>query len=114
MKAKSKDLLTQNKVFGWIAAGTAAILSIPFMAMQFDWVKPDPHNPRDRGVDWDLGDFIVMGVLLFGAGSLFVLIARATPRKYRLLVGIAVLAAFLLIWAHLAVGIVDSWPLAGS
>lgn len=65
-------------------------------------------------VDWDVTDFTIMGILLFGAGSLFVLVARVTPRKYRTFLGFAVLAAFLFIWAHLAVGIVDSWPFAGS
>jgi hypothetical protein len=82
--------------------------------MTFNWVKPDPNNPADRGADWKLGDFVVMGVLLFGAASLFVYLARVTPRKYRLLVAFVVLGVFLLLWAHLAVGIVDTWPLAGS
>jgi hypothetical protein len=108
------DIIMQNKVFLWIAAATAAILTLPLLAMQFNWVKPDPSNPNDRGVDWSLGDFVVMGILIFGAASLFVAIARITPAKYRLLIAIAVLVAFLLIWAHLAVGIVDSWPFAGS
>lgn len=114
MTAKNKGIIAQNKVFLWIAAGTAAILMLPYLAMQFNWVKPDPNNPLDRGVDWSVGDFIVMGALLFGAGSLFVFIARATPHKYRLLVGLVILALFFLTWVHLAVGIVDSWPLAGS
>jgi hypothetical protein len=69
MRSKSKEILAQNKVFGYLAAGTAAILSLLYLAMTFDWVKPDPNNPRDRGVDWNLADFIVMGALLFGAGS---------------------------------------------
>lgn len=114
MKTNTNDLIRQNKIFLWIAVGTAVILSIPYMAMQFDWVKPDPSNPNDVGVQWSLLDFVIMGVLIFGAGTLFVAIARVTPPKYRLLVGLAVLAAFLLIWAHLAVGIVDSLPFAGS
>lgn len=103
MKTKSTDIIMQNKVFGWIGLATALILSIPLVAMQFT-----------REVDWKLGDFTVMGILLFGAGSLFIVIARATPRKYRALIGIAVLAAVLITWIHLAVGIVDTWPLAGS
>jgi hypothetical protein len=104
----------QNKVFAWIAAGTAAILLIPYLAMKFNSVKPDPNNHADRGVDWSFGDFFIMGILIFGAASLFVFLARTTPRKYRFFVGLAVLATFLLLWAHLAVGIVDNWPLAGS
>lgn len=105
MKEKNTDIIMQNKVFVWIALGTAAILLIPLIAMQFNWVKPDPTNPLDQGVNWSLGDFVVMGTLLFGAGSLFVLVARVTPRKYRTLLGIAFVAALLYIWAELAVGI---------
>ena len=57
MKAKNTDIITQNNVFIWIAAATLAILSIPLIAMQFtDEVK------------WDLPDFIIMGLLLFGTG----------------------------------------------
>jgi hypothetical protein len=82
--------------------------------MQFGWVKPDPSNPKDLGVYWTLGDFIAMGILLFGTASIFVLIARVAPRKYRALIAVAILLAFLVIWAHLAVGLVDSWPFAGS
>lgn len=111
---KNNDMVMQNKIFLWIAAATAALLTIPFMAMQFHLVKPDPSNPADMGVNWTLFDFIVMGILLFGMGSLFVFLARKVQKKHRLIVGLAVLAAFLLLWVHLAVGIVDTWPLAGS
>lgn len=114
MKRQKKDLIMQNKIFGLIGAATAAILSLPYLAMQLQWVKPNPSNPADRGVDWSLGDFVIAGVLLFGMGSLFVFIARRVNKKYRLVVALSVLAVFLLIWVHLAVGIVDSWPFAGS
>lgn len=100
---KNNDIIMQNKVFLWIAAGTGMILSIPLMAMLFK-----------LGFDWGIFDFLIMGIHLFGAGSVFVLIARVTPRKYRVLVAVAVMAALLLTWVHLAVGIVDTWPLAGS
>jgi hypothetical protein len=109
METKSTDIIKQNKVFFWIAAATVAILSIPFLAMKFNWVKPDPANPADQGVNWTLGDFVVMGALLFGAGSAFVLIARVTPRKYRALVGLAILALILWLWVELAVGLFTNW-----
>jgi hypothetical protein len=105
MSTKNKDIIMQNKVFGWIAVITAAILSIPLMAMKFQWVKPDPTNPADQGVSWTLSDFIIIGVLLFGASSLFVLVARVTPKKYRTLIAVAFVIAILYIWAELAVGI---------
>lgn len=100
---KNKDIVMNNKVFLWIALGTAAILSIPLIAMQFT-----------REVDWKIGDFLLMGILLFGTGSLFITVARVTPSKYRALLGLGFLGALFITWVHLAVGIVDSWPLAGS
>jgi hypothetical protein len=97
MKTKNKDLLQQNKVFLWVALGVALILAIPLLMR---W-------------PWTLSDFVVMGTLIFGMGSLFVFTARKFS-NHRLLVALAVAAAFLLIWVHLAVGIVDTWPFAGS
>jgi hypothetical protein len=88
MKTKKKDVVMQDKVFQWIALGTGAVLLIPLIAQ---W-------------PWTLGDFILMGVLLFGAGSTFVFLVRKLP-KHRLTIGIVVLAALLYIWAELAVGI---------
>lgn len=111
---KKQDIIMQNKAFAYLALITAAILSLPFLAMRFQLVKPDPSNPLDRGVDWSLGDFILMGALIFGMGSLFIYLARLTPSKYRIFLALGVLAVFLLIWAHLAVGLVDTWPFAGS
>jgi len=92
MKTKNADIM-QNNVFVWIAVGTGLILLIPLIAMQFS-----------REVNWDLLDFVVMGILLFGAGSMFVLITRKM-RKRRAVLAIAFTAAFLYIWAELAVGI---------
>lgn len=103
MKAKNTDMVTQNKIFTYLAAATAAILSLPLIAMQFT-----------TEVDWSLGDFLIMGALIFGTGFLFVHVARVTPRKYRTLTGIAFLVALVLTWAHLAVGIIDTAPFAGS
>lgn len=88
----------QNKVFGWIAIVTGIILSIPLIAMQFT-----------SEVSWDSTDFIVMGSLIFGMGSLFVLTARKIERKYWPFAGIAFFLALLYIWAELAVGIFTNW-----
>jgi hypothetical protein len=58
---------------------------------------------------WSLGDFIVMGALLFGTGLTYVLISRLSDSiAYRAAVGLAVAAGFLLIWVNLAVGIIGS------
>jgi len=94
MKQQTNDLISQNRIFIWIALATAALLLIPLIAMQFT-----------TEVRWDETDFIVMGGLLFGAASLFVLVARKLPRRRRLLVGVGILISFLYIWAELAVGV---------
>jgi peptidoglycan/LPS O-acetylase OafA/YrhL len=68
--------MSQNRIFIWIALATGAVLLIPFIAMQLS-----------TDVKWDETDFIVMGALVFGAASLFVLTARRTPRRQWLLIG---------------------------
>ena len=78
-----------------IALVTLFILSIPLVAMQFT-----------REVKWDLADFIIVGILLFGAGMLYEFLAVKMPR-HRLVIGIAVVVTVLLVWAELAVGIFD-------
>ena len=82
---------------------TAAILLIPFVAMQFT-----------GEVNWTASDFVIMGVLLFGTGLLFQFAAnKIRSTKSRLLAIGAIAFAFLFVWAELAVGIVGS-PFAGS
>jgi len=86
-----------------IALGTALILLIPLVAMQF----------TDEVV-WKIGDFVVMGALLFGAGMAYEMLARkGNTTAYRVSVGVATAVVFLLIWMELAVGIFGS-PWAGS
>lgn len=80
----------------WAVA--ALILLVPLVAMRFT----DEMN-------WNAIDFAVMGALLFGACGAWELAARITANvAYRAAVGIAVLAAFILIWINLAVGIIGS------
>ncbi|RMG56556.1 MAG: hypothetical protein D6722_26330 [Bacteroidetes bacterium] len=79
------------------------ILLVPFTLMQ--WTGE---------VNWSVADFAVMGLLLLGAGlGLDQVLRRTQKAKTRLLWVAAVLLAFFLIWAELAVGIFGS-PLAGS
>jgi hypothetical protein len=94
MKHQTAKLLARNSVFAWIGLATLAVLLVPFMAMQFT-----------TEVRWDMADFIVMGTLLFGMVSLYVLAARRNLRKHRILVGLLFVAAFVYIWAELAVGL---------
>ncbi|KRE89698.1 hypothetical protein ASG87_03310 [Frateuria sp. Soil773] len=86
--------MAHNSVFAWIALVSCALLLIPLGAMQFT-----------TEVNWGTADFIVMGVLLFAAGSAFVLVARKVSSRHRLLVGALVFAAFLYVWAELAIGV---------
>jgi hypothetical protein len=93
MKAQTTDILSQNRIFLWIALATACILMVPLVAMQFT-----------SDVNWTGSDFVVAGALLFGAASFFVLAARKAG-KYRVVLGLVFLAAFFFVWAELAVGI---------
>ncbi|NNJ79999.1 MAG: hypothetical protein HKP19_12155 [Xanthomonadales bacterium] len=77
----------------WAAAALA--LLTPLIAMQFT-----------EEVNWDLADFLVFGALLLFFCSAYEIGTRLIGnRAYRLGLGIVLLAAFILIWAELAVGI---------
>lgn len=86
-----------------ILTTAAILLSIPYIAMQFT-----------TDVDWNITDFAIMGVLLFGTGLLCELVLRMVKSmESRILICGAVLFVFFLIWAELAVGIFGT-PFAGS
>lgn len=92
-----------NRRLAIIMVAVTALLLVPLIAMQFS-----------VGVNWDLADFIVAGVLLYGTGLLCELVLRKVKRtKYRLIVCMAILMALFLVWAELAVGIFGT-PFAGS
>lgn len=93
----------KNKRFIIVLIVVAILLLIPLIAMQFD-----------TGVDWDLRDFIIMGILLLatGIGIEFVLRKIVSARKRLIAVGV-ILLLFFLIWAELAVGVFGT-PFAGS
>jgi peptidoglycan/LPS O-acetylase OafA/YrhL len=92
-----------SKQFLRVAIATAAILLIPFVAMQFT-----------REVNWTTSDFVIAAVLLAGTGMLFELArAKLRTRKSRLIASVVIGFCFLFVWAELAVGLVGS-PFAGS
>jgi hypothetical protein len=57
---------------------------------------------------WTLGDFIVMGALIFGTG-LAVSLAMTKIGKNRYIAAVAIILLFLWLWAELAVGIFTNW-----
>ena len=81
-----------------IWGGAALLLSLPFFAMQFT-----------SEVNWGPEDFIVMGIMLATVCGVIELVVRLSPNlTYRLATFAAIGAAFLIVWANLAVGIVGS------
>lgn len=94
---------SSNKRRFLILTTVTLILMIPFVAMQFT-----------SEVNWDMTDFIIMGILLSGTGLLCELVLRTVKsvQKRVLICGIILIGLFL-IWAELAVGIFGT-PFAGS
>lgn len=91
------------------AVGTVLILLIP-LALQLTIGT----GVDGQGFNWKPGDFLVMGILLFGTGLALEFAAKTlTNPTYRLAAIIAIVLALLLIWAELAVGIFNT-PFAGS
>ncbi len=86
-----------------ILGAVELLLLIPFIAMQF----------TDE-VNWSVFDFVVAGVLLLGTGlGLEAVLRNVSNTTYRVLALLAVVAASVLLWLELAVGIFGT-PLAGS
>ena len=79
--------------------GVAAfLLLLPLVAMQFT-----------KEVNWEAGDFLVMGIMLTVACGTCEMAARISGNgAYRAGVGIAVVISFLLVWINLAVGIIGT------
>lgn len=88
----------RNKNILYIALVTVLILLIPLVAMQF----------TDE-VNWNLFDFVLMGVVLFGVGLAYELIGRRSKKTvYRAAFAVGLAGAFLLFWVNGAVGIIGS------
>ena len=76
-----------------VALATAFILLIPLLAAP----------------TWTLFDFVFAGALIFGTGLTYVLAARKAGNiAYRAAVGVALAAAFILVWVVGAVGIIGT------
>jgi uncharacterized membrane protein len=81
----------------------AGLVAIPLAAMQFT-----------AEVKWSIFDFVIAGVLLFGASFAIEFVLRTVKKfEHRLILCAVVLAGLVILWLELAVGIFGS-PIAGS
>ena len=72
------------------------LLMIPLIAMQFT-----------SEVNWDITDFLIMGIVLYAIGLAFILFARKSKNPtYRAAFIVGLLGAFLLFWVNGAVGLI--------
>jgi hypothetical protein len=93
-KAEISGVWNALRILGWSAV--AALLALPLVAMRFT-----------AEVNWTAEDFVAAGVILGGAGlATEFLVRRSTSHAYRVGAVLAVLAAFLTVWANLAVGMI--------
>lgn len=96
-------MVAKNTRLFAIISAVPLLLLVPLIAMQFT-----------KEVSWKVSDFFVMGMLLLGTGLGCELILRKVKKtSYRIAICAAILFAFLLVWAELAVGIFGT-PFAGS
>lgn len=101
MKTQTNFNLTQR--VATVIGIVALVLLIPLVAMQFT-----------KEVNWDLTDFITMGILLFITGMGIEIVTRKVQStKLKLALTLTILFILFLIWAELAVGIFGT-PFAGS
>lgn len=71
-----------------------ALLAVPLVAMQLS-----------ADVNWTPGDFVAAAVLLLGLGAAIEMAIRYAPSRAMRAAGVALaLAAFVFVWAMLAVG----------
>lgn len=93
----------KKKTLTIILIAIAILLLLPIVAMQFT-----------NEVNWTLFDFVVLALLLLGTGLVGELVLRKVKNQTgRIVLCVAVLLVFFLIWAELAVGLLGT-PFAGS
>ena len=80
-----------------LAIAVMFLLLLPLTFMQFT-----------AEVNWDVIDFIVMGLMLFTAGSAVIIAYRNLSRKTFKIVTVATVLLFVWLWAELAVGVFTS------
>lgn len=94
--------MKNNKIV-FILSIVAGLLLIPFIAMQVT-----------EEVNWSLFDFLIASILLSITGFTIDYILRKINKKvHRIALSLIVVIMFFLIWAELAVGILET-PLSGN
>ena len=87
-----------NKYLLGILLVPSFILLVPLVAMQFT-----------TEVNWTLSDFVFAWVIMAGTGLAYRLVTRqAANLAYRFAAGLALAAAFMVVWGNLAVGFIGS------
>jgi hypothetical protein len=110
MKTNQTITNKPNKRLFGILIGATILLLIP-LALQLTIGT----GVDGQGFNWKLGDFSIVGFLLFSTGLLCELVIRKVQSiKKRVLICVAILLALLLIWADLAVGICNISGFSGS
>lgn len=95
MKAKNAQTVTSRSYVMRPIIATVLVLLIPLVAMQFS-----------QEVQWELADFVIIGMLLFSAGLAYELIAiRLRNSSQRVIIGTVILLGAFYVWAELAVGV---------
>ncbi|TKC00066.1 hypothetical protein FA045_11070 [Pedobacter cryotolerans] len=103
MKTETQTNFNLTQRLATVIGIVALILLIPLVAMQFT-----------KEVNWDLADFIIMGILLLVTGmSIEVVSRKIRSTKLKLALTLIILFVLFLVWAELAVGIFGS-PFAGN
>ena len=93
----------KNKRIILLTLSALLLLSVPLITMQFS-----------EDINWNLSDFLVAAVLLFGAiFSLEIVLKYFKKNPQRIILVAIVLILLILIWMELAVGIFGT-PLAGN
>jgi hypothetical protein len=95
LEKEKQRKFVKNKNFIIFISVVALLLLIPLIAMQFT-----------NEVKWTLIDFIVAAALLLGTGLTCNFVMQKVKNiKLKVAICLAILAALLLIWVELAVGI---------
>ena len=96
-------MTTKNKRLIGILLTAVLLLLVPLIAMQYT-----------NEVNWNISDFVVAGILLFGTGLMIELVIRRVKQSTtRIIIIFTLVIILMLVWAELAVGLFDT-PFGGS